>query len=419
MPVIKHLKTLAIFSFLLFGCQIQQNEIPTAQEVVMEFTYENPARIGTWHDWDFYEGGFSGLYYIPNTHYEFILINDRGPNIPITDTLLTAGEEVKLFPFPDYTQKLVHVKASNGRLEVLNTQPLMFKSGEKLTGVPPSTKLTTYKEIAWSSLNKDIIAPAKYGVDIEGLTVVNDTILWFCEEYRPSIWQINLNRMSIENIFTPENGSLPEILSKRSPNRGFEAITYSNGKIVAMMQSPLSNPDKALSNKTRLNRIIELNTYTGEVNTYVYEMNDVRGKIKLQDWKIGDITHYKDNLFVVLEHAQRENEQYIELYLIDLSAATGLQSNSPEHTKLESYLTSENLSNKANLRTVSKIMVLDVIQAGFDVSLGKPEGISLISPNLIAILNDNDYGVSETSDSKRIQVINRPTKICVFPIKLD
>jgi hypothetical protein len=405
--------------FLAVGCQEKDFDGKQIDESLQFFVLENPEEIGTWNDLTFYEGGFSGLYYIPNTTYEFILINDRGPNFPIEDDALTSGKEIKLFPFPTYTQKLVHVRARNGKLEILSSQPLVFASGEKLSGIPYPAAYSTHEEIAWRGLNKEIIPPSEYGADIEGLTFVNDSILWFCEEYRPSLWQINLNSMQRVNVFTPGDGSLPEILSKRSPNRGFEGLTQANGKIYAMLQSPLRNPDKTIGNQTRLNRIIELNTMTGEVNTFVYEMNNTRGALQQKDWKIGDITYYKDHQFLVLEHGQRDNEHYIELYLIDLSQATPVSNQHPKHDILETYLNATNLEQQAKLRTVSKKLVLDVLAAGYDSKLGKPEGISLVSPSLIALLNDNDYGITESTVPVELHVTNKPTTISFFPISLD
>jgi hypothetical protein len=417
MKNLKNYTFLFAISIVIFSCeQKKQSKIDVAKITTTSFVLENPPKIGTWNDFTFFEGGFSGLYYIPDTEYEFFMINDRGPNFPISDTTLTGGKEVKLFPFPNYTQKLVHVKAIDGKLQILSIRPLIFNSGEKLTGIPIPTELKTHEEIAWSNLDKEQIPPAMFGADIEGLTIQNDSILWFCEEYRPSIWKINLNRMSVEKIYSYDDKSLPEILAKRRPNRGFEGITYANGKIYAMMQSPLRNPDKSIENLSRLNRIIELDVLTGEVHTFVYEMNDIQGRVGIKDWKIGDITHYDENRLLILEHAQKDDEQYIEIYLINLSEASRLNVTHPVHENLEIFLTAENLLIQEKIKPVSKKLVIDLIAEGFDTNLGKPEGLSLISQNIIAVLNDNDYEIEEPGQSSLLKLVNRPTKIYFFQL---
>jgi len=87
-------------------------------ELIHEFIMNEPTEIGTWGGHTIYEGGFSGIYYIPNSEFEFYIINDRGLNIPIEDSAVGKSKEIKVFPFPDYAQKLIRVKGLKNEMVI-------------------------------------------------------------------------------------------------------------------------------------------------------------------------------------------------------------------------------------------------------------------------------------------------------------
>src|SRR5262249_22751103 len=115
---------------------------------------------------------------------------------------------------------------------------------------------------------------------------------WIIEEYGPSISKVDatghvLKRFvpvgrgpvsgSVEKHFTVVE-NLPAILGRRPRNRGFEAlaITPDQKTLVALVQSPLTNPTTQVGNPSLVIRMITFDATT-EMPTgeYVYVMQPV------------------------------------------------------------------------------------------------------------------------------------------------
>lgn len=421
---LKHLGTLIIAANI--GIAVSCNQKDSIKDIgkpltlIKQVCIEESPSIGAWEGIEFYEGGFSGIYYIEGSKYEFYLINDRGPNIPAKKHPLAEGKEVKVFPFPDYSQKLVHIKTDLKSIKVLSTKPLFDETGNPLNGLPVPFVADMQNEIAWKNLNAELLPSQISGVDIEGLVFENDSVFWFAEEYRPSVWKMNKHSGKKQLVYSPyqedsANILLPEILKSRRHNRGFEGIAITFDKhVYAILQSPLLPNDNKSVNKTRLNRIVKIDPTTAQTSFYCYEMQDAKDKIKIKDWKIGDIYAIDNSRFLVLEHGSREESNAIDVYLIDLKDATEISAK--EHVDIESYKDSDELINKTGIKPVTKTHLFNLIEAGYEVSLGKPEGITMIGDSLLVILNDNDYGLNSPNEDGKIIYTNVKTCLSIFRI---
>jgi hypothetical protein len=405
-------------NLLFTSCSnLSENDNSTSQtEVSVEtFTLDNPPIIGEYENVLFREGGFSGMYYIPGTDNEFYLINDRGPNIPANNSTHANGKQVKIFPFPDYSQKLVRVKLENDNVKILCVKSLLFDVNTSLSGMPIFSQDTLYQEYAWKNTSANSLPLSNNGADIEALVFQNDSIFWFAEEYRPSIWKMNLNTMQKVEFFSPDNGGLPQILNKRQPNRGFEGIAFDNKEtIYAMLQSPLWNPNPAVGKTSRLTRIVTLNVQTGNTNMFMYEMNPPIGDVRSKDWKIGDIVFIGDNKLLVLEHGSRGTDFFADVFIVDISEGGVINEEMDSKFALEKFETKENLALETGIRVVGKKHLVNLKELGLDLDLGKLEGISFINDSTIAIVNDNDYSIEPINDTGEFKENNILTKILVI-----
>lgn len=62
------------------------------------------------------------------------MLTDRGPNF---DILNSAGKVTgNVFPVPNFTPTIVHVKLTAGNIEVLRAIPLVESHGLAVTGLP-------------------------------------------------------------------------------------------------------------------------------------------------------------------------------------------------------------------------------------------------------------------------------------------
>ncbi len=424
----------SLFIFTLCLCFLElraQSEQPGSNRQVPEVAeaacLQEPPLIGAFNGVNVFEGGFSGMHYIPDSNFEFYLVNDRGPNIPLPQSDSITGSGIKVFPFPEYTQKLVRVRMASGNLEVLEVLELKDTGGNSLSGLPHLGAENERGEIAWKNTAGDVVNPHPSGVDIEAITFDSDSTFWFAEEYRPSLWHVQLKTGKAMAVIEPDGGSgnglsLPMVFRKRAPNRGFEAIASGpDGHIHALLQSPLWNPDAKTGKFTRINRMLTFDPVSRKLTTRLYEMNAPRGKVSGYDWKIGDMTAIDNERFIVIEHGARSGELYADLYLLDLRGATVIEEHLEKHTpkhEIEAYMNASTLYQATQIQTVQKTHLLDLIKAGYPITHGKPEGIALIDASTVAILNDNDYGVDWSTESESVVQTYVQTCIRFFTVSI-
>jgi len=404
-----------------------QNITTNSHKLLGVYTLKTPEKIGNWEGTNFFEGGFSGIAHIPGTDNEFYLINDRGPNIPISDSS-NKNENIKLFPFPNYAQKLVRVKLKNEEIEILNMIPLVSPNNQAIVGLPlPVLLANDKKETAWGNLNGTEIPANIWGLDAEGIALENDSTIWIGDEYRPSLWKINAQTGKLMSITSPENSVqtqhiIPYNYAFREANKGFEAIAITpNKNIAALLQSPIKKYASKEKFNSRLSRLLMFEPNSGKSKMFAYEMNDsISGKYI--DWKIGDMTAINNTQFLVLEHGKVNGKLMAEIYLIDISKASILPTNPKDKNHLiEQFIDAKTLAHKTGLIAVSKKLLLNLTDNGYQTNINKPEGITLINNQTIAIVNDNDYGIGEVDEKNTIQILDAKTHIYLFtlPEKLN
>jgi hypothetical protein len=367
-----------------------------AQEIkLVKYELKTPPVIGVYKDVAIREGGISGLHYIRGSRHEFYLITDRGPNADAGEA--NSGKETILFAFPNYAPKIFRVRAQGDSLKILKTLPLKKFDGKKASGIPNPIGFGHSGEVAWSEVNQEA-ALDKWGIDSEGITAGANGDLWIGEEYGPTIWRVNGKNGKITVRYTPFGSSerevaIDNILAKRRPNRGFEGIACTpNGKIYALLQAPIYNPDKASGEASRLHRLLEIDPKTNATRMFVYEHEAPTENIRNKDWSIGDLAAINDHEFLVLEHAARKNENVKKIFKIDISRATPITREDFGGKTLEQLENAENcIANGVVL--VKKTLYFDLLASGWDPSHKKPEGITVVNDTTIAVINDNDFGV--------------------------
>lgn len=403
--------------------------VPTWSQQVEEHGPALPIRycwdaptLGEWAGLTIREGGASGLARIPGSDREFWMITDRGPNIPADQHPLAAGRTIKLFPFPDYAQKLIRFRLEAGAMVLMDMQTIKNPEGRPLSGLPYPEGVASHQEWAWSDDVGSLLAPDSWGMDVEALVLQNDSLAWIADEYRPALFQVHLPTGRIVDALIPGKPSrsgliLPELLAYRQPNRGFEALAMtSDGVLFALLQSPLQFPDASTAPRhNRLNRLLRIDLANGKVETLVYPMNAPRGSVSSPKWKIGDMVARDEHTLVVLEHGSAGEDRFADLYQIDLRDASVLpQALSTPDQALEVLAHPDTLVARFGVLPLRKTHLLDLVAAGFDLRHAKPEGLALLNTRTAVVLQDNDYGLDSPEEDGQVRLTGVPTCVTLF-----
>ena len=353
-----------------------------------------------------------------NSNY-FYAITDRGPNADFTGE---AGKGKK-FPVPDYTPRIGHFKVnSDGSVEKLKEILLKDRDGNNITGLPNTSALGGTGEIPYD-YNGNVIVDGDgnmklddYGLDSEGLAVLNDGTFWISDEYGPHMVHFDATGKEIGRINpfatdTRNNFTLPAEFGNRRANRGMEglAITPDQKTLVGIMQSTMHNPSSSVKNLD-ITRIVSVNLEDGTIKQYLYKQEKNQNSNS-------ELVAVDNDTFLVLERdgnflkeSGADNTQK-NVYKIKLSTGTELENMTLatdmlqdeslgltiDGKTLEEYILAnswESLESRG-IKPVEKTLVLDMVK---EVSYphDKMEGLWLINNSTLGVLNDDDFATWST-----------------------
>ncbi|RYY30032.1 MAG: esterase-like activity of phytase family protein, partial [Sphingobacteriaceae bacterium] len=230
--------------------------------------------------------------------------------------------------------------------------------------------------------------------------------------YGPHIVHFDAAGKTIERINPFGSGTggrkIPIVFATRRANRGMEglAITPDGKTLVGMMQSPMYNPSKSAVSNSVVLRILTFNIASGATKQYAYLMDNVTLT------GVSDILAVNATTFLTIERdglyggAATNPAAFKKVFKIDLSAATDISDPANgTNGKLYGGKTVEQLNDLAGLQAagispVTKTLVLDLLK---DLPAiyphDKAEGLALLPGNVLAISNDDDFGVVDNGNS--------------------
>jgi hypothetical protein len=348
-------------------------------------------------------GGFSGLFPVPGKPDSFYVITDRGPAPDFVDA---EAKAYKVWMIPNFGPHLLTVRLMpNGSAKIDEVKPLKRPDGGHITGLP-TTKPAT--DIPYDA-NLDLLPFDEDSLDAEGVTIDPWGNFWVCEEYKPSVAMFGPNgkvqlRLVPAGTLTgleqvPTYDVLPAVLAKRRSNRGMEGIAASaDGILYAILQRPLSNPNRAAGDANGNVRLVAINLNTlfnnipaPLVRQYLYRIPIIPNNVTLSD-----LFSTGPGRLLVPERATDK------LFEIDVAGATDL---TPLEDATTGRLISDPTKTLEQLNTdglaalgvvpVSKTVVLDSMMA-IDPLLEKIEGVCVVG-NSIVLTYDNDFNVGEVA----------------------
>lgn len=345
-------------------------------------------------------------------------ITDRGPN----GMAEVDGKKLRTLLDPGFVPQVVELDVGDGAggsaARVVRTLPLAGRSGKPLSGRPNGIGRD---EAVVDPENGRFVSPDPNGVDTEGIVQMGDGTFWLADEYRPSLLHVSadgrlLARFVPAGIRLAEADCdvfevLPAAYSARRDNRGFESLAVSpdGTRLFTMLQSPLENGKPKLVGKAGNVRLLAFDPVAGKpAAEHVYRLGDPTADDYLtkgaapSDGKLCAMSAIDGDSLLVIEH---DDKGLVRLYRADLTNVTDTLARNEE----QDDRTLEETRNlpAAGIVPVLKTLVADLAplvpamrrdvydDAGADGDAPlKLEGMAILGPDRVAIVNDNDFGVN-------------------------
>lgn len=324
---------------------------------------------------------------------EFWTVTDRGPNGQIK----VDGVNRRTFPVPGFDPAIVKVKTSGSKLQILTAIPITTRSGAPVTGLSNQASRDeipyTYDASTRLNLNPN-------GLDTEGIVRAHDGTFWLVDEYSPSLVHVSARGkvlaryvpkgLSLTGADYPVIEALPSIFLTRRGNRGFEGLAQlPGGDLVLALQSPLLNPSKAVGEASRTTRLLRFSPYKGKVTAeYAYQFDPVGvvdpGEDDNTELKISSVVAVGPETLLV----QERTDNAARLQRVVLKSGYNILG-----TRWDDLATTPSLEALTDPPVLPKKLFLDL-----NTIPGIPkkiEGVALVNPWTLAVINDNDFGMTD------------------------
>ena len=351
-------------------------------------------------------------------------VGDRGPNLTCGDLKSIANTDIpacrdtknaRIYLAPAYAPSIYRVLLlDGGTFRITDVITLKDREGRPLSGMPnPLTTAST--EFPFDGHGKRLQQDV-HGIDVEAVIRLTDGTFWVADENGPSIAHVRADGR-VNTRYVPQGmekeyegarydvvGSLPAILARRQSNRGIEALAVSPDErfLYLMMQSPLANPNTAAFRKSRNVRLFKIERTSMQiVGEFVYVMDDPKTFRRdpsndPTDPRISEMVAVGLDRLIVLERT----EATTKLYEVNLAAATDINGSPWDDPRTEPSLEQIDLHDTAVV-PLPKTLRFD--SADFPSVPGKIEGMALLSDGGLALINDDDFGI--TGARTRIVVV--------------
>ncbi|OQD57485.1 Tat pathway signal protein [Streptomyces phaeoluteigriseus] len=343
-------------------------------------------------------GGIGSDIYPAGRKGEYWTVTDRGPNGQIK----VDGTKRRTFPVPGFDPAIVRIRVSGNTVKVLGSIPLTTSAGKAVTGLPNQAGRD---EAAYSYDARTPLPHNPNGLDTEGIVRAADGSFWLVDEYGPSLVHVSargkvLTRyvprgLNLTGADYPVVEALPEVLLHRKINRGLEGLAQlTGGDLVLAMQSPLSLPDTDAGEASRTVRLLRFSPKKQAVTAeYAYRFDPVEvvdpSEDDTSELKVSSVVAVGGNRLLVEERTDKA----ARLHLVRLDRKADILGG-----RWDDEATSPSLEQLADpaasgVPVLSKRLVVDLgTVAGVP---GKIEGVALVNRDTLALINDNDFGMTD------------------------
>ncbi|MEV6943874.1 esterase-like activity of phytase family protein [Streptomyces sp. NPDC051172] len=355
---------------------------------------------------------------------EFWTVTDRGPN----GRIKVAGTKRRTFPVPGFDPAIVKIRVAGDTVKVLDAIPITTASGKAVTGLPNQAGRD---EAPYSYDAKSALSYNPNGLDTEGIVRAGDGSFWLVDEYGPSLVHVSargkvLTRyvpkgLNLTGTDYPVVEALPAILLHRKINRGFEGLAQlPGGDLVMALQSPLSLPDTGAGEASRSTRLLRFSPKEKAVTAeYAYRFDPVNvvdpSENDTSELKISSVVAVGGDRLLVEERTDKA----ARLQLVKLGRGANILGGAYDDDTTSPSL--EQLDDPA----ASGVPVLDkqlVVDLGTVPGVpGKIEGIARVDHDMLVLINDNDFGMTDGAGAFDAQgrLVDSGIETTVTYVRLD
>ncbi|MEV4033288.1 esterase-like activity of phytase family protein [Streptomyces umbrinus] len=343
-------------------------------------------------------GGIGSDIYPAGRKGEFWTVTDRGPNGQIK----VAGEKRRTFAVPGFDPAIVKIRVSGGTVKVLDAIPITTSSGKPVTG------LSNQKGRDEAPYSYDAKTPLSYnpnGLDTEGIVRAEDGSFWLVDEYAPSLIHVSA-RGKILTRYVPKGlgltgadyrvvEALPAVLLHRKINRGFEGLAQlPGGDLVMAVQSPLSLPDTDAGEASLTTRLLRFSTKKRAVTAkYAYRFDPVNvvdpSEDDTSELKISSVVAVgRDRLLV-----EERTDKAARLQVVKLTRGADILGDKWDDDTTSPSLEQLDDPAASGVPVLRKRLVVDL--GAVKGVPGKIEGVARVDHDTLALINDNDFGMTD------------------------
>ncbi|MEU5289891.1 esterase-like activity of phytase family protein [Streptomyces umbrinus] len=343
-------------------------------------------------------GGIGSDIYPAGRKGEFWTVTDRGPNGQIK----VAGEKRRTFAVPGFDPAIVKIRVSGSTVKVLDAIPITTSSGRPVTG------LSNQKGRDEAPYSYDAKTPLSYnpnGLDTEGIVRAEDGSFWLVDEYGPSLIHVSA-RGKILTRYVPKGlgltgadyrvvEALPSVLLRRKINRGFEGLAQlPGGDLVMAVQSPLSLPDTDAGEASLTTRLLRFSTKKRAVTAeYAYRFDPVNvvdpSEDDTSELKISSVVAVgRDRLLV-----EERTDKAARLQVVKLTRGADILGDKWDDDTTSPSLEQLHDPAASGVPVLRKRLVVDL--GAVKGVPGKIEGVARVDHDTLALINDNDFGMTD------------------------
>ncbi|TVZ92713.1 esterase-like activity of phytase family protein [Streptomyces sp. BK340] len=343
-------------------------------------------------------GGIGSDIYPAGRKGEYWTVTDRGPNGQIK----VDGKKRRTFPVPGFDPAIVKIRVTGDEIKVIDALPITTSSGKAVTGLPDQ------KNRDEAPYTYDAATPLSYdpnGLDTEGIVRAGDGSFWLVDEYGPSLIHVSA-RGEVLTRYVPEGlnltgadypvaEALPSVLLHRKINRGFEGLAQLPcGDLVIALQSPLSLPDTAAGEASRTTRLLRFSPRKKAVTAeYAYRFDPVNvvdpGEDDTSELKISSVVAVGGDRLLVEERTDKA----ARLQLVRLGQKADILGGPWDDDTTSPSLEQLDDPAAAGVPVLGKRLVVDLGKVSGVP--GKIEGIARVDHDTLALINDNDFGMTD------------------------
>ena len=343
-------------------------------------------------------GGIGSDIYPAGRKGEFWTVTDRGPNGQIK----VDGKKRRTFPVPGFDPAIVKVRACGDTVKVLEAIPITTSSGKAVTGLPNQAGRD---EAPYTFDAKTLLSYNPNGLDTEGIVRAKDGSFWLVDEYGPSLVHVSAHGkvlaryvpkgLNLTGTDYPVVEALPAIFLHRKINRGFEGLAQlPGGDLVMALQSPLSLPDGDAGDASRTTRLVRFSPKKEAVTAeYAYRFDPVNvvdpSENDTSELKISSVVAVGGDRLLVEERTDKA----ARLQLVKLDRKSNILGGAYDDDTTSPSLEQLDDPAASGVPVLRKRLAVDLGQvAGVP---GKIEGIARVDDDTLALMNDNDFGMTD------------------------